>query len=342
MDLMPSDEQRSIVASVQDLLAKAMPTLRVRELTDKDLSELDGFWRQVGELGWFGLGLAEDLGGTGYGLADEALMFRELGRFVTPGPLLSTVLGARVAAHGGAGDLAARILGGEEQIGHAVAVPGTELELGRHVRGEVELLNAARSSYLLVTSPDAAALVPVTSCRDRRGAPPIEDVGSRELGVLDGAAAAVVTADIDPVHQRGQVLTTAMLVGICEATRDMATSYAKTRVQFGQPIGVHQAIKHRCADMAVGADAAVNQLLFAALSVVEGRVDAAFQVAAARVVADRAAMWNARENIQVHGGMGFTAECDAHLYVKRTHLLGRTFGGLRGAQSDLLAQPAAH
>jgi alkylation response protein AidB-like acyl-CoA dehydrogenase len=132
-----------------------------------------------------------------------------------------------------------------------------------------------------------------------------------------------------------------MLVGIAEATRDMATAYAKTREQFGKPIGVNQAIKHRCADMAVAADAAVNQLLFAALSVQEERPDADFQVAAARVVADQAALTNARHNVQVHGGMGFTAECDAHLYVKRAHLLGRTFGGLRGAQADLLAQPAA-
>jgi alkylation response protein AidB-like acyl-CoA dehydrogenase len=121
----------------------------------------------------------------------------------------------------------------------------------------------------------------------------------------------------------------------------MATSYAKTREQFGHPIGSFQSIKHRCADMAVGADAAAALLLFAALSVAEGRADAAFQDASARVVAEQRALWNARENIQVHGGMGFTAECDAHLYVKRTHLLGLTFGGLRGAQAALLAEPAA-
>jgi alkylation response protein AidB-like acyl-CoA dehydrogenase len=338
---MPSDDQRSIVASVTDLLAQRMPTSRVRALAFKDLTELSDFWRQAAGLGWFGLGLPEELGGAGYGLADEALLFREVGRGVTPGPLLATVLGARVAAFAGQDELAARLLSGEEQVGLAVAVAGRPLDVGEQVRGELELLDAAVAQHLLVTTPELAVLVPVSACTERTDAPPIDDVGSRELAVVEGPATAVVPAVVDRVHVRGQVLTTAMLVGIAEATRDMATAYAKTREQFGKPIGVNQAIKHRCADMAVAADAAVNQLLFAALSVQEERPDADFQVAAARVVADQAALTNARHNVQVHGGMGFTAECDAHLYVKRAHLLGRTFGGLRGAQADLLAQPAA-
>jgi alkylation response protein AidB-like acyl-CoA dehydrogenase len=341
VDLTPSDQQRSIISSVAEFLTDRMPTARVRELRDVDLGTLSDFWRNAAAQGWFGLGLPEQYGGAGYELPDEALLFRELGRFATPGPVLATVLGARVAALGGRADLAGQILAGDVPVGLALPKPGTAFDVGAKVRGEFDLIDAAHTWYVLVSTPEASSLVSLDEVSDRRTALPIDDVGSREVGLLDVEAVAHVPVDVDDVHRRGVVLTTALLAGICEATRDMATSYAKTREQFGHPIGSFQSIKHRCADMAVGADAAAALLLFAALSVAEGRADAAFQVASARVVAEQRALWNARENVQVHGGMGFTAECDAHLYVKRTHLLGLTFGGLRGAQAALLGEPAA-
>lgn len=341
MDLMPSDEQRSIISSVSEFLAEKMPTSRVRQLRDVDLATLSDFWKQAAAQGWFGLGLAEEHGGAGYALTDEALLLKEIGRFVTPGPVLATVLGARVAAYAGRADLATEILSGDVPVGLALPTAGTVLEAGSKVTGTFDLIDASHAAYVLVSGPLGSALVATTDCIDRRTALPVDDVGSRETATIDAEAVVHVPPEVDDIHLRGVVLTTAVLVGICEATRDMATSYAKTREQFGQPIGAFQSIKHRCADMAVGADAAGALLLFAALSVDEGRADAVFQVAAARIVAEQRALWSARENIQVHGGMGFTAECDAHLYLKRTHLLGLTFGGLRGAQADLLAQPAA-
>jgi alkylation response protein AidB-like acyl-CoA dehydrogenase len=341
MDLTPSDEQRSIISSVAEFLAEKMPTSRVRRLRGVDLATLSDFWRQGAAQGWFGLGLPEEHGGAGYGLTDEALLVRELGRFLTPGPVLATVLGARVAALGGRADLAAQIVAGDEPIGLAVPRPGAQVEVGAKVRGEFDLLDASHASYALVSGPTGSSLAALSDCTEREAALPVDDVGSREIGSFDSEAVVHVATEVDDVHQRGVVLTTALLVGICEATRDMATDYAKTREQFGKPIGSFQSIKHRCADMAVGADAAAALLLFAALCVEEERPDAAFQLASARIVAERQALWSSRENIQVHGGMGFTAECDAHLYLKRTHLLGMAFGGLRGAQSDLLAEPAA-
>ena len=341
MDLSPSDEQRSIVTSVAEFLAEKMPTSTVRQLRDVDLGTLSDFWTSAAAQGWFGLGLDEELGGAGYGLVDEALLFKEIGRFLTPGPVVATTLAARVAALGKHGDLAADILSGAVPVGLAVPQPGTEpLESGK-VTGGYDLLDAKHTSYVLVSAPSGSALVAASDCSDRQDALPIDDVGSRETCSFDTDAAVYVPTEVEDLYSRGVVLTTAVLAGICEATRDMATGYAKTREQFGRPIGAFQSIKHRCADMAVGADAAGAALLFAALSLAEGREDAAFQVAAARIVAEQRALWSSRENIQVHGGMGFTAECDAHLYLKRTHLLGQTFGGVRGAQADLLTQAAA-
>jgi alkylation response protein AidB-like acyl-CoA dehydrogenase len=102
--------------------------------------------------------------------------------------------------------------------------------------------------------------------------------------------------------------------------------YAEARVQFGQPIGAYQAVKHSCADMAIRAEAAASELFFAALAFEGARTDAAFQVSAAKVVAADAARCNAAANVQIHGGMGFTFEQDAHLYVKRSHVLEHAFG----------------
>jgi alkylation response protein AidB-like acyl-CoA dehydrogenase len=140
---------------------------------------------------------------------------------------------------------------------------------------------------------------------------------------------------------RASVLAAAALVGIAEATRDMAAEYSKVRVQFGKPIGAYQAIKHRCADMAVRAEAASSQVLFAALSIDEGRPDDAFQAASAKVVASDAAIRNAADNIQIHGGMGYTFEHDAHLYLKRAHVFDRIAGDSRQHLAHLMDLPAA-
>jgi alkylation response protein AidB-like acyl-CoA dehydrogenase len=109
----------------------------------------------------------------------------------------------------------------------------------------------------------------------------------------------------------------------------MAVSFAKNRIQFGKPIGAYQAIKHRAADMAVRAELAKSQLFFAALSVDEAHPDAAFQTSAAKLVATSAALENTAANVQIHGGMGYTYECDAHLYVTRTHILEFMLGDTR-------------
>ncbi|MGJ3627928.1 acyl-CoA dehydrogenase family protein [Sphingomonas sp. MMS24-JH45] len=118
------------------------------------------------------------------------------------------------------------------------------------------------------------------------------------------------------------LLLSAYLTGVAQASTAMAVAYAGTREQFGQPIGAFQAVKHICADMATRAAAAEAQTFFAAATFGRGADDGA-EVAAARLLAADAALANAKANIQVHGGMGFTAECDAHLLLKRAHLVAR-------------------
>jgi alkylation response protein AidB-like acyl-CoA dehydrogenase len=124
---------------------------------------------------------------------------------------------------------------------------------------------------------------------------------------------------------------------MAEATRDMAVEYAKTRQQFGKAIGSFQAIKHLCADMAIRAEAAVCQVIFAALVESERRAGARFHSVAARLVAVEAALQNAAQNIQVHGAIGFTAEAEAHLFIKRAHVLEQLWGNTRQQRRQMLA-----
>jgi alkylation response protein AidB-like acyl-CoA dehydrogenase len=120
---------------------------------------------------------------------------------------------------------------------------------------------------------------------------------------------------------QADLLACAYLTGIAEAALAMAVEYAKTRRQFDQPIGAFQSIKHACADMAVRAEAARAQTYYAAMAVVTDAAGCGNEVAAARLITRRAAIENAKVNIQIHGAMGFTEESEAHLFLKRAHAL---------------------
>src|SRR6202044_774256 len=169
------------------------------------------------------------------------------------------------------------------------------------------------------------------------------DPGTRLAEVrADGAPVACwAPAAVVPLRLRGLALASAVLVGISQAVTDLAVEHAKNRVQFGRPIGVNQAIKHACVDMAVATEGALQQPLFGAISRRAGRADAEFQVRAAKVVSGRAAVDNAAHCIQVHGGMGYTDEHNAHLYLKWAHVLDHFFGWSRMSLAAVLASEPA-
>jgi alkylation response protein AidB-like acyl-CoA dehydrogenase len=173
--------------------------------------------------------------------------------------------------------------------------------------------------------------------REKRRRPSI-DLASR-WAQLDVTGDPTCRTDGDAPWVRGQVLVAAMLSGITEATRDASASYAKLRKQFDVAIGSFQAVKHRCAEQAVRAEAATQATTLAALSVDAGRDDASLQVASARLVAGDYAVTNAADNVQNHGGIGYTAEHDAHLFVKRAHALSLTLGEPSDLSAAVLNAP---
>lgn len=318
IDLLPNDDQQALADTIRTILAAEAPLMRLRDGTPDDalIATLTG-------LGWIGLGLEEEAGGVGLGLAEELLLFREAGRALVGPGLLASLLAAHMAAQLGDLALAAALVAGERRAALVTRDGRHRLD---HRTGDLSLHVSADQTVLLDDSDIAnAETVPGLD-----GAVTLERVS-----LTPGAGRAVEGSGL-PL--RMTILVCALLVGTAEAARDMATAYAKERQQFGQPIGAFQAIKHRCADMALGCESAWSLTVLAGLALAEGRPDAAFQVASARIVTGDAALDAAEGNIQIHGGMGFTDECDAQLLVKRCHLWLQAAGTTRVHQAALMAQ----
>ncbi|GAA1845808.1 acyl-CoA dehydrogenase family protein [Actinomadura bangladeshensis] len=296
MDLTPSNAQRDIADSVAEYLAAELPVERIRLALDDDRLIDDRTWAQWAAMGFFSLGVPESQGGLGLGLIAEFLIFGQFGRNLTPGPLLSTVLATHVAVANGDDDLIGRLLAGEERVG---------LRCGSLAH------DAEPSGMVLSVTGDGAMLERVRSLTPVRSVDPTVALAEVEVGEQ------VARVDGDALQTRQWILGASVLLGLAQATARQSTTYAQMRKQFGKPIGSFQAVKHRCADMLTRCHVAESQLHFAALRVASGSADARIQAAAAVQLAIDAARENTAVNIQNHGGIGFTAEHDAGLYLKR-------------------------
>ncbi|MDT5170320.1 MAG: hypothetical protein QOD02_3655 [Mycobacterium sp.] len=330
MDFLPDGDQDALVESTRQYIESRIP------LSDS-ITRLDDIrWKEITELGWLGLATEENAGGAGATLLDEVFIFREIGRGLVPGPVLTTLVAARLAAWTGDTALSANLIGGQVRVARALRLPGDEKP--------VLLLDAEDSVLSLLVDGDQAALYSTPQHLDLSSG--LEDgtlLGHTRLAELGRAS---VVSDDRPTTSRLRrvlsILTCAQLAGISGATRDLATQHAKDRAQFGKPIGAFQAIKHKCADMATNALAADNVTFFAALTEAIAS-DSDYHALAAAACCRRTAFANARANVQIHGAMGFTVENSAHRFVKRTHTLcvaesfdkaAELLGGLPAAQTS--------
>ncbi len=337
MDLTLGAEQESIRDAIRDVLAERMPIARVRSLISGGAGVDGDLWKAAGELGWLGLGVPEEGGGAGYGLSEEMLLFVELGRSLAPGPWLGSVL----AAHALAGAPVLREVHRAVLAGaHGVAViddPGNALGDGR-VTGDVAgIADGPRGQGFLVLGPQTIRYV----AADARGVT-VEAGGgidpTRPLAKVrfDGVTAEFVSREAELLRQVATVLAAAEAVGVAERTLEASVAHGKVRQQFGRPIGSFQAVKHRCSDMAVRAEVARSVTIFAAVALRDREEGAARSAHVAKALAVDAALVNASDNVQNHGGMGYTWEGDAHLYLKRAWLLEHVFGS-RAVHLDALA-----
>lgn len=319
MDLLASEDQKEIVDAVRDVLSAVGEPAKV----GGGHAPSDEVWAGLAELGLFGIAVPEEQGGLGLGLAEEVLVFSEFGRALTAGPFLATMLGAQIAVAAGDEELAAALLAGDTRVAWAeMRAPGGAV--GDVVSGSFRVFDP-ESPWVLFASPDAVALVPSSGL-------PIVEVTSSDAGMPVGfVEVADVTATLSSNDTRwwwrASTLVAATQSGIAAATRDISAEYAKTREQYGKPIGQFQAVKHRCADMAARAEQAHFQTVYAALSSLEE--PDVLQITSARVVAANAATTNAADNIVNHGGMGFSQETGVHYFALRARSLSLFAGSTR-------------
>jgi alkylation response protein AidB-like acyl-CoA dehydrogenase len=327
IDLLPSADQRAIVEAIAAFLHDRLPAERWRDAGGANEHQ-PHIWRELADMGCFGLSQDEADGGVGLGLAEQALAFREYGRYLLSPAMLGTVLAVEIAVRSGRAALAADLIAGRCRAG-----------VGNRTPGGWQVFDVAPGDLVTVWDEQGAGLFDAAALGDIAARDCFD--GAVSLGLAPGAAEPVAQVAGDGIARQAAVLIAALLAGVVEGAREMAVDYAKTRMQFGQPIGAFQAIKHKCADIGLAAEASWAQTAHAALCEAEATPDAPFQVWNAKFIAGKAALDAARTNIQIHGGMGFTAEINAHLYLKRAHLLNEIGGSLRVLGSRLLHLPTA-
>lgn len=303
MDLDRNDDQRQLQEMITRFAADRFPTEFTREIGLHGLDRTA--WRELAELGTFGIAVDEQDGGVGLQTIEAVLVHECLGAGLVPGPVVAASMLAGVVAG---------VIDGSVVPAVMVRNPHGPLVV-EHLRdadvlvvidtASVEVYEAASIDHSVLDLPTD----PTTTVSILGHAPTGGDViGGTELA--------------DSLRRVGSVLTSAQLVGISEGATSLALGHASQREQFGRIIGSFQAIKHLLADCWIRTEVARSSCWAAGVTIDEpeaGDVDRA--LAGARLMSARAATENAKTGIQVQGGMGFTWEVDAHLFLKRAWVL---------------------
>ena len=355
-----SDEQRALRNAVADVLARHSDEARVRALMATDTGFDPAVWRELAAMGLTGLLIGEQYGGAGAGPVEMGIAMEEMGRALLVGPFLSTavLVPSLLAEVDDAAECAAalpRIATGDLIATVAFAEDGSALVPARiatsagaigdawHITGYKHFVLDGQSANVLyilagtdagpaVFAVDAGApgldVTPLNTVDPTRKQCRLQfvDTPARLVGRL-GTGVETFTAALD----RSAVALLSEQAGGAQRAMQMATDYAKTRYQFGRAIGSFQAVKHMCADMLLEAESAVSAARFVAGSFAAQSPSRIADLALAQAYCSDAFVSVAATNIQVHGGIGFTWEHPAHLYLRRAR-----------SDAQLLGSPSWH
>jgi alkylation response protein AidB-like acyl-CoA dehydrogenase len=315
MSIAISDDHRALAQTVSEFLGARGARGTARNLLEAKTDGLPDFWGELGKLGWLGLHLPEEYGGSGFGLPELVIVAEQFGRAVAPGPFVPTVIASAVIAAAAPPDLQARLLPGLASGGAIGTVA-----LGGDVADGTGNAGIAVSGHLadvLLVAQGEDVLVVETAAGGVKTEVPANLDPTRRIArvTLTGAPAAVLPGARGVLTDLARLLFAAEATGVAREVTDQASEYAKIREQFGRPIATFEAVKHHCANMLVAAEVATAAVWDAARA---GHGDQlSYTAAIAATEAVPAAVQNAQLNIQVHGGIGFTWEHDAHLYLRR-------------------------
>ena len=364
MDFTFSPEQDALRDTVRSFLAKESPSDYVRRMIDDDRGFTDEWWSAITDLGWPGVLVPEELGGAGLGMVDLVVLQEEMGRLPLPGPFLSSAVAATLAAvRLGDTDLQRDLASGRRRGTLAIEEAGSGDPLGSVAAtatpaGEEWELHGVKPLVLDGHTADVAVVAARTP--DGLAAFAVEPAGGQPVPSLDVTRKVArleldgrrgrrlgppgdQTAILARVRDDVAVALCAETVGAGERALQMAIEYSKQRVQFDRPIATFQAIKHKIVDMLHQLELARVGTHWAAWA---SQVDDPLRepaVAACKAFVAEAAVMVTAENIQVHGGVGFTWDVDCHLLFRRVKQNDVLFGSQawnRHRLADLVLGPA--
>ena len=342
-----SDDQKFLRDEARKFLEAQCTSAHVRAvLDDEDMSHNEGVWKQIVEMGWLGAAIPEEYGGLGLGMLELCVIAEELGRVLAPVPFGSSAfffaealklagsedqklaLLPKVADGSLVGCIAISEGPGEIKTGNIA----TRLKDGTISGKKIPVTDGdiATHAVVLVKDGSGESLVIVDLNQSGVSRTPIktlEPTRSHATISFDGAEAELLGEAgngmtlLDQINDRAAVLIAFEQLGGASRCLEMANAYAKERVAFGRAIGGNQAIKHKLADMYVKNEVARSNAYYGAWALSSNAAELPEAAAAARVAASEAFWFASKENIQTHGGMGFTWEVDCHLFYRRAKLL---------------------
>jgi len=343
MSIAITEEHRALAQTVSDFLAKHQSRAAARALLEAEAEPLPAFWAELAGLGLLGLHIPADHGGSGFGLSETLVVAEQMGRQLAPGPFVPTVIASavlagalqagRVAGDAAAGGVAERLLPGLADgsvvgavaLGDRAVLADSVMFANGVVSGDAGVVISGHlADVLLVAVGDDVAVLERAAGGVTVTVPANLDQSRRAARVrLDAAPAVLLPGARRLLTDTARAVFAAEAIGIASETTQQAAEYAKVRVQFGRPIATFQAVKHHCANMLVAAELATAATWDAGRAAdAADRADGdggqfSYTAAIAATLAIPAAADNASLNIQVHGGIGFTWEHDAHLYLRR-------------------------
>jgi acyl-CoA dehydrogenase len=363
MDFDFPEELKQLRDTAREFLRKNCPTAVARRVLDDGERWDPNLWREMAKMGWTGAAIPEEYGGAGLGRLAVCVLAEEVGRVIAPVPFSSSVYLATEAL---------LLYGSDEQKsrwlpklaeGDAVGTfahaekPGpldprrleTSLSGGKLTGTKAAVPDAEIADFAIVSvraGEDAPSLCLVELNGAGITREPVETFDpSRSHARIrfDGAAAEPLPGATGPdavrtLLDRAACMMAFEQVGGAEAAMEMARDYAISRYAFGRPIGSFQAIKHKLADVYVAVTLARSNAYYGAWALETDAAELPVAAATARIAACDAGWVATKENIQTHGGMGYTWQLDCHLYYRRAKLLGLTLGSGREWKHRLIAQ----
>jgi len=316
-----NDEQQEIKSTAKEFLANRFKAEKVRELAEARSYD-DPLWKEISELGWPGIAIAEEDGGQGLGMVELAVLLEESGFACAPSPLLGSAGAALVISAAGSDDQRSewlpKLAGGEATGAFGGIAPSSNGE------DESTLFCDLPTADVVVTFDGEGALLAPASDVEFEAVEAID--ATRSYGLVSEPAGERMPGDVDAGRDRLAVAIAAECTGIAQRTMEMAVDYARERKQFDRPIGAYQAVSHRCAAMLLATEESRSLTYYAAWAADAEPESLPLAAAMAAARAGDAGWEVPASALQVLGGIGFTWEHDLQFWLKRGRVAGRMLG----------------